>query len=151
MTRLAFVLGVSLPAALAVIGERDATACGGCFQPPPPPTQTASDVTDERMLLAVSTTQSTLYDQLEYAGNPSSFAWVLPIHGTVTVGLSADVLFDSMDTLTATQIVPPPQNCPGPPADCFGGNGSGSGGGGPSAAPGGAGDTGVTILKQGTV
>jgi hypothetical protein len=68
------------------------------------------------MLFVVSTTQSTLYDQLEYTGNPSSFAWVLPIRGTVDVGLSADVLFDSIDALTATQIVAPPQNCPPPPS-----------------------------------
>ena len=66
-----------------------------------PPQQTTSDITDERMLLAVSTKQSTLYDQIRYSGNPSSFAWVLPIHGTVDVGLSADVLFGSFDALTA--------------------------------------------------
>jgi uncharacterized protein DUF2330 len=145
MTRLAFVLGVSLPAALAVIGERDATACGGCFQPPPPPTQTASDVTDERMLLAVSTTQSTLYDQLEYAGNPASFAWVLPIRGTVDVGLSADVLFDSFDALTATQIVAPPQNCPTQPSCPSLGSESTSAG---FAANGGSANATVTVTKQ---
>jgi hypothetical protein len=93
--------------------SREARACGGCFHPP---TQTVSDITDERMLLATSTTQSTLYDQIQYSGSPSSFAWVLPIQGTVTVGLSADVLFDSIDTLTATQIVPPESTCPPP---CF--------------------------------
>ena len=92
-------------------GQRPASACGGCFHPP---TQTVTDITDERMLLSVSTAQSTLYDQIEYSGSPSSFAWVLPIHGIVTVGLSADVLFDSIDALTATQINPPPQNCPSP-------------------------------------
>ena len=133
---------------LALAVERDAAACGGCFHPP---TQTVADITDERMLLAVSPTQTTLYDQLEYAGNPTSFAWVLPIHGTVTVGLSADVLFDSMDTLTATQIVPPPQNCPGPPADCFGGGVPAAAGGASLSAPEDAGVAGVTILKQGTV
>ena len=109
MKRSAVVLGFSLASALPVSGERDANACGGCLQPP---TQTASDVTDERMLLAVSPTQSTLYDQLEYTGNPSSFAWVLPIRGTVDVGLSADVLFDSIDALTATKIVAPPLELP---------------------------------------
>src|SRR5580693_9984502 len=133
MNRKTVVLGVSLATAgLALAGARDAEACGGCFHPP---TQTVSDITDERMLLAVSATQSTLYDQIEYSGSPSSFAWVLPIHGTVTVGLSADVLFDSIDTLTATQIVPPPRNCPSP--NCSFGNaalapptgGSSSGGG----------------------
>jgi hypothetical protein len=79
------------------------------------------------MLLAVSATQSTLYDQIEYSGSPSSFAWVLPIHGTVTVGLSADVLFDSIDTLTATQIIPPPQNCPSPNCAFNGPTGFGGG------------------------
>jgi len=146
MTRSAIVLGISLTAALAVVEERDASACGGCLQPPPPPTQTASDVTDERMLFAISTTQSTLYDQLEYTGNPSSFAWVLPIRGTVDVGLSADVLFDSFDALTATQIVAPPQNCP-PPASCPGLGGGGASGLAQSDIGGGAGMS-VTVTKQ---
>jgi hypothetical protein len=98
--------------ALGTFGaERAASACGGCFHPP---TQSVSDITDERMLLSVSTTQTTLYDQIQYSGSPSSFAWVLPIHGTVTVGLSADVLFDSVDVVTQTTIVPPTPNCPSP-------------------------------------
>src|SRR5579863_4979840 len=110
MHRSALVLGMLAGVvSLGVIGEREARACGGCFHPP---TQTAADITDERMLLSVSTMQSTLYDQIRYSGSPTSFAWVLPIHGTVDVGLSADVLFDSVDTLTATQMIPPEQNCP---------------------------------------
>src|SRR5579864_6959220 len=113
MNRTTIAMGLSLIAsALAVLAERDGEACGGCFHPP---TQTATDITDERMLLSASTAQSTLYDQIRYAGSPTSFAWVLPIHGTVDVGLSADVLFDSIDVLTATQIVPPEANCPPPP------------------------------------
>ena len=92
-------------------GQRLRPRAEVCFHPP---TQVVSDITDERMLLSVSATQSTLYDQIEYSGSPTSFAWVLPIHGTVTVGLSADVLFGSIDTLTATQINPPPRNCPSP-------------------------------------
>src|SRR5271170_4014363 len=118
MIRSRLGLGISVAASalgLALVAERDAAACGGCFHPP---TQTASDITDERMLLSVSTTQTTLFDQIEYSGNPASFAWVLPIHGTVDVGLSADVLFDSIDAVTATQIVAPPSTCPGPPDTC---------------------------------
>jgi hypothetical protein len=144
MKRSAVVLGFSLTSTLSAIGERDANACGGCLQPPPPPTQTASDVTDERMLLAVSPTQSTLYDQLEYTGNPSSFAWVLPIRGTVDVGLSADVLFDSIDALTATQIVAPPENCP-PPPSCPGLGGSHAAA---AFASGGDDNSTVTVTKQ---
>jgi hypothetical protein len=98
-------LGLGLvAAACASAVARDAAACGGCFHPP---TQTVSNITDERMLLAVSSAQSTLYDQIQYSGSPASFAWVLPIHGTVDVGLSADVLFDSIDEMTATHIQPP--------------------------------------------
>src|SRR5271154_7599418 len=104
MNRTKLIVGLSVAAsALALVGAREAAACGGCFHPP---TQTVSDITDERMLLSVSTLQSTLYDQLRYTGSPSNFAWVLPIHGTVDVGLSADVLFDSIDALTDTQINP---------------------------------------------
>jgi hypothetical protein len=117
MNRTVLEIGLSLAtSALAAFAERDAAACGGCFHPP---TQTAADITDERMLLSTSKAQSTLYDQIRYAGSPTSFAWVLPIHGTVDVGLSADVLFDSIDALTQTQIVPPEPNCP-PPASCPG-------------------------------
>ncbi len=144
MNRSALLLGASVAAcALAMLGERDARACGGCFHPP---TQTASDITDERMLLTVSTQQTTLYDQIRYSGNPSSFAWVLPIHGTVTVGLSADVLFDSIDAVTATTITAPPQNCPAPPSDCSQGLGFGAAS---NAAPTAGGSDGtVTVTKQ---
>jgi Uncharacterized protein conserved in bacteria (DUF2330) len=142
MNRAKLIGGLSVCAsAIAVAGAHDASACGGCFHPP---TQTVSDITDERMLLAVSTQQSTLYDQLRYSGSPSNFAWVLPIHGTVDIGLSADVLFDSIDVLTETQINPPAPNCPSP--NCFfAANAAASSG---SAASGGLAAPAVTVLKQ---
>ena len=119
--------------------EGDASACGGCFIP----TENPTVVTDHRMILSVSKDQSTLYDQIKYSGNPSSFAWVLPISGTVQVGLSSDIVFQALDGMTQTQISPPPQNCP-PPPDC-GNNRNASLA--PSAA-GGAEDTGVTVTKR---
>jgi hypothetical protein len=136
--------------AAAYGAEREASACGGCFPGPQEAAQTLTDVTDEKMLLAVSPTQSTLYDEIEYSGSPSSFAWVLPIRGTVTVGLSADVLFQSIDTLTATQINPPPSSCPQP--NCSGGGCASSSKSGSASF---AGDTNggntVQVLKQSTV
>ncbi len=122
------VLG--LAAAGTFAAERDAEACGGCFTPPPPPHEVESVITDERMMLSISKDQTTLYDEIRYSGAPSSFAWVLPIHGTVTVGLSADVMFSAIDSLTQTQVVQPPTNCPPPPTcntynAAFGGGGSG--------------------------
>ncbi len=139
MNRSRLALAVAAAAcAVSLAGEREASACGGCFQP----SQTVTDITDERMLLAVSSTQSTLFDQIRYSGSPSSFAWVLPIHGTVTVGLSADVLFNSIDAVTATQINPPPQNCPSP--NCHAGFADTSASGGASGSP-------VQILAQANV
>jgi hypothetical protein len=143
MKRPALVLGLGLSLSLfgVMASERDAAACGGCVVPP---NQTASDITDERMLLAVSPQQTTLYDQIRYAGNPESFAWVLPIQGTVDVGLSADILFASFDRHTQTTINPPAVVCPGPPAECLNDRLSASAGGSSSGGNFG----GVDVLKQ---
>jgi hypothetical protein len=149
MNQSKLALGVATAiSAVTFAGQRPASACGGCFHPP---TQTVTDITDERMLLAVSGAQSTLYDQIQYSGSPSSFAWVLPIHGIVTVGLSADVLFDSIDTLTATQIVPPPRNCPSPNCSFNGPLTAAAGGFGGGAADAGAAAEVVQILTQANV
>jgi hypothetical protein len=150
MNRGALAAGVAVACVISLLRLDDAAACGGCFQPPVPPTQVASDITDERMLLSVSTTQTTLYDQIEYSGSPSSFAWVLPIHGTVTVGLSADILFDVVDALTATQIHPPPSSCP-PPPSCSGGCGLGSSSKSASGFASAGTDGTVSVTKQGNV
>jgi len=108
------IAGAIALAAVTASFEREASACGGCFNPPENPTV----VTDHRMILSIAQDQSTLYDQIKYAGSPASFAWVLPISGEVTVGLSADIVFGALDSLTQTQLIAPPRNCPGPPADC---------------------------------
>src|SRR5580658_3511967 len=101
---LASALGATL--ALVAATAQDARACGGLFQPPTP-TQSGTVATDHRMIFAVSPQQTTLYDEIEYQGSPSSFAWVLPIHGTVTVALSSDILFQALDQATTTTIVAP--------------------------------------------
>src|SRR3954470_4420989 len=92
---LVFSLAASL-AALVTLNESDARACGACFHPPPNPNETPSVVTDHRMILSISSQQTTLYDQIRYDGSPSSFAWVLPISGAATVGLSSDVVFSTL-------------------------------------------------------
>ncbi len=143
MNRIALLLGMSATALGLVAQEQRASACGGCFHPP---TQNVTDITDERMLLSVSPTQTTLYDQIQYSGTPTSFAWVLPIHGTVTVGLSADVLFDSIDELTTTTITPP-AGCPGLPQSCQQGGGAAFGNSSNAPAAGEGGGT-VTVTKQ---
>ena len=88
--------------------EGRAEACGGCFVPP----EDATVVTDHRMILSVGNNESTLYDQIRYQGLPTEFAWVLPISGDATVGLSADTLFSTIGGFTQTTVIAPPQNCP---------------------------------------
>src|SRR5258708_3355406 len=80
---------------------------------------------------------------MRWAGNPASFAWVLPIYGTVEVGLSADVLFDSIDVLPETQIVAPFPNCPPPPNCGF----FGPSAGGAASADAGVGAPVVVVTK----
>ncbi len=93
------------------------------------------------MILSVSQDQTTLYDQIHYSGSPESFAWVLPISGIATVGLSSDLIFDVLDTMTHTKVQPPPSTCPGPPPNCYFGNDGGAAYADASAG-------GVEILKQ---
>jgi hypothetical protein len=118
--------------------ERDASACGGCFIPG----ENVTVVSDHRMILSIAKDKSTLYDQIRYQGEPSSFAWVLPIAGTVDVGLSADIVFSALDTQTQTRILPPPINCPPRPDECD------SPSFGATADGGAASNGGVQVLKQ---
>lgn len=101
------------------------------------------------MVLSVSQQQTTLYDQIRYTGNPSSFAWVLPISGTVTVGLSADTVFQALENLTQTTVQSPPTGCPGRTgcSEELAASDSARGGG----SSGSSGSSGVDILKQETV
>lgn len=119
------LLSTLLLGAAALAYAPDASACGGCFPPPPPPGQSQSIVTDHRMVLSVSRSQTTLYDQIQFQGDPSEFAWVLPISGTVEVGLSSDTVFNTLHTVTQSTVVEPPRNCPPPPV-CNRGSSSGS-------------------------
>ncbi len=131
--------------------ERDASACGGCFSPPPSPTENPTIVTDHRMILTIAQDQSTLYDQIKYSGNPSAFAWVLPISGSVDIGLSADILFQTLDGSTTTSIVAPPANCPAQPTCNNRGGSTSFGADNASAGPaedGGAAPPPVQVIKQ---
>ena len=129
---------------LVAMTPRDAEACGGCFGPP---TENASIVTDHRMILSISSKQTTLYDQIRYSGAPSSFAWVLPIADAkaAQLGLSADVVFGSLDAMTSTLIQQPPLNCPSLPAECAT---SLDGGVAYSPSAGGAGSGDVSVTKH---
>jgi MYXO-CTERM domain-containing protein len=135
-------LGVGLMIAAGMLAlvsaPEQAEACGGCFISESENTQ----VTGHRMVLSLSNTQSTLYDQISYSGSPESFAWILPIQGKVEIGLSSDLLFATLENQTQTTIVSPTINCS---SSCFNGSGSGVG---PGPGPGGSTGSGVEVIAQ---
>ncbi|MEJ7735044.1 MAG: DUF2330 domain-containing protein [Polyangiaceae bacterium] len=128
--------------AVTASNVRDAAACGGCFVPPDANTQ----VTGHRMVLSVSSAESTLWDQITYDGDPASFAWVLPIRGQVDVGVSSDLLFNSLAFMTDTVIVQPSLNCPYSCSDY--GDGGENGPSGAASGTGGGSAGGVTVIAQ---
>lgn len=143
-----FVLGVAVVGALSssLLAARDAGACA-VFQPPTPQGEKVSVVTDHRMVLSLSKDQTTIYDQVEYTGDPKQFAWVIPVHGVATVGTSSDALFAALDTISEA-YVQEPAPCP-PPPDCSS-NGTRAGGDLGGALDAGA-APGVQVVKQETV
>jgi hypothetical protein len=73
----------------------------------------------------------------------------LPVKGTVTVGLSADITFNVIDqTLTTSQVVEPPTDCPPPPTCNIGNFGAGAASGSVAASEDGGATVVVTSQEQ---
>lgn len=91
------VAAATSAAALLLAATPDrADACGGCFAP----NETVTVVTGHRMAVAISPTETTLWDQIEYAGDPEDFVWVLPIQGETLVELASNAFFEALDQST---------------------------------------------------
>ena len=116
------VVGSVLVVGAILLRPAPARACGGCFHEAQSPTENASVVTDHRMALSVSTTQTVLWDQIRYSGDPKLFAWVLPVHAGARVELARDEWLATLEALTSPVIASPPVNCGG-----YGGGGGGIG------------------------
>jgi hypothetical protein len=100
----------------------DADACGGCFHPV---AETGvSVITDHRMVFKLSKSETILWDQVRFSGNPEEFAWVLPVRDGARVELSRDEWIGALDLGTRTTVTGPERFCNG-----GGGSGSFSGGG----------------------
>ena len=129
-----------------LLASNDARACGGCFHVPSDVQSTV--VTGHRMAFAVSPTHTVLWDQIQYAGNPASFAWVLPVKPGARVELSTDAWFEALDAATTAQILSPPIDCPSTGSGCSLGCGAmdlSAGGGEIPNVPQ------VTVVHRGTV
>ena len=134
----------TLALAGCLLASNDARACGGCFGTP---SQTVSTVvTGHRMALALSPTHTVLWDQIQYAGNPTEFAWVLPVKPGAHVEISTDAWFEALDAATTARIVSPAVNCPSPSRGCGFSQGVFAGDSFVSNTP-----PPVTVVHQGTV
>ncbi len=101
--------------AIAVASQpRPAEACGGYFPPTPPAGQTISVATDHRIVVAIADTLVTVWDQVEFSGDPRAFAWVMPIRGRVAVGVGSDDFLQQADDKSSLVVHAPPRYCPAP-------------------------------------
>jgi hypothetical protein len=104
-------LGAALVGVLAssLLASSDAHACGGCFIPAESPE--SSVVIAHRMALAISNQQTVLWDQIQYAGSPSEFVWVLPVKPGARIEVASDAWFDTLEAATATRVNAPELDC----------------------------------------
>ena len=98
-------LALAILATAASLATSAAHACGGCFHPENQAETTV--VTGHRMALAISPAQTVLWDQVQYAGNPEEFAWVLPVKSGAVIEVANDAWFETLDAATETRVMPP--------------------------------------------
>jgi hypothetical protein len=113
-------VAAALALTLAVSAPRSAAACGGCFGPATEPTL----VTGHRMAFAISETQTVLWDQFQYQGDPEDFSWVLPVRPGAYVEIADNAWLATLDAFTSPIVVPPQLQCS---SDYDNGNGDGCG------------------------
>ena len=142
---------------------RVADACGGCFhQEVSAGGETDSTVvTGHRMVMSISQTQSVLWDQIEYAGDPEEFSWVLPVKPGAVLELASDAWLDVLDGATQPSVGSRTVQCTVSTGGGFGNGGSGFGCGSSEDASAGGGEFDetrqdgqadpVTIVSQATV
>jgi hypothetical protein len=99
------LFATSFAIALTVAGERRAHACGGGFFLEPEHTEVI--VTDHRMAISISDTETIIWDQMKYKGAPTEFAFLFPAPATATVETSNDAWFAALDAYTAPTIYSP--------------------------------------------
>ncbi len=97
-------------AAMALVQPRNAEACGGCFHPEND--GGGSVVTDHRMVFEITSKETILWDQVRYAGDPSEFAWVLPVRAGARIELSRGEWIAALDAATRTTVDGPRPVCP---------------------------------------
>ena len=109
---------LALLVSLVLLAPRPASACGGCFHPLE---GSPTVVTRHQMAVSMSPEQTTLWDQIEYAGNPEDFVWVLPVRDGAPVELAENAFFEALQQSTTIrmQVQPARTFCPDPCGGIF--------------------------------
>src|SRR5262245_20961416 len=103
---------LTLLSCVAVVAHSpDAQACGGAVHGVDE--AVPSVVTGHRMALAMSRTQTVLWDQVQYTGDPKDFAWVLPVGDGAYIEESTDAFFEALEAVSATRVMSPILVCNG--------------------------------------
>ena len=109
MKRLGIAIG--LCASLALSADV-ADACGGCFHAEDQVDQT-SLVTSHVMALSISSSQTVLWDQVQFTGSPEDFAWVLPVRPGAYLEVASDAFMEALTAATNARVSPPQLDCAG--------------------------------------
>jgi hypothetical protein len=115
MPRLSRSIGLlgALSSALALCVPSEANACGGgTFYDE---TQVSSGeniaTTGHRVVIALSKTQTVLWDQIEFTGAPEDFAWVYPIKPGAVLEVATDAWTEALGGATAKTVYSPTELC----------------------------------------
>jgi Uncharacterized protein conserved in bacteria (DUF2330) len=111
MKRFPLFALTALSCAAAALPPAPARACGGCFHGSNE--STPSVVTGHRMALSISEERTVLWDQVQYAGDPKDFAWVLPVGPGAFVEEASDAWFEALEAVSSTHIMSPTVICNG--------------------------------------
>jgi hypothetical protein len=114
MKALAAALAGAATLAVSLSFVPKALACGGCFVPPSSPTV----VSGHRMAMSISKTQTVLWDQIQYQGDPEEFAWVLPVKPGARIEEATDAFFEVLEATTSTTVTGPSFSCGGGDSGC---------------------------------
>lgn len=109
-------LACGLSALAMTTSAGEARAAGGLFTTMADAATT--HVTEHRVVLSLSDQQTSLWDDLSFTGQPSDFAWVMPVKGSAVVAESAYYLFSALNQSSVVEAWSPYVPCPCPDPGC---------------------------------
>ncbi len=109
--KLRFTASIIMAICSILLMPLAALACGGFFTPGTP-----LDQNIERIIFAVAPGSMTVYEQINYSGSASDFAWVLPVPSVPKLDTAPISTFRNLDQQTVPRFIgPEPPQCGLPP------------------------------------